>query len=82
MWLTFCGLLRAREMAPHPNVFLRPDSLNTLDFYHGALGVCPSHPLLQGKGAAGRCTAAGSKKPETYSQEYIEDSRGYAQRWD
>ena len=38
-----------------------------------ALGVCPSHPSLRGEGEAGRCEAAGSKKPEVYSLEYIED---------
>ena len=41
-----------------------------------ALGVCPSHPSLRGKGDAGRCEAAGSKKPEAYSPEYVEDVFG------
>jgi hypothetical protein len=31
---------------------------------------------LRGKGAAGRCEAAGSKKPEAYSLEYVEDFFG------
>jgi hypothetical protein len=42
----------------------------------GGLGVCPSNPSLRGKGAAGRCEAAGSKKPEAYSLEYVEDFFG------
>ena len=43
----------------------------------GGLGVCPSNPSLRGKGAAGRCReAAGSKKPEAYSLEYVEDFFG------
>jgi hypothetical protein len=29
-----------------------------------SLGVCPSNPSLRGKGVAGRCKAAGAKKPE------------------
>ena len=37
------------------------------------LGVCPSNPSLRGEGDAGRCEAAGWKKPEAYSLEYIED---------
>jgi hypothetical protein len=41
-----------------------------------ALGVCPSNPSLRGKGDAGRCEAAGSKKPEAYSLEYVEDVFG------
>ena len=41
-----------------------------------ALGICPSHPSLRGKGDAGRCEAAGSKKPEAYSLEYVEDVFG------
>ncbi len=40
------------------------------------LGVCPSHPSLRGEGAAGRCEAAGAKKPEAYSLEYVEDFFG------
>jgi hypothetical protein len=28
------------------------------------LGACPSNPSLRGKGAAGRCEAAGLEKPE------------------
>jgi hypothetical protein len=31
---------------------------------------------LRGKGAAGRCEAAGAKKPEAYSLEYVEDFFG------
>jgi len=37
------------------------------------LGVCPSNPSLRGKGDAGGCEAAGSKKPQTYSLHYVED---------
>ena len=37
------------------------------------LRVCPSHPLLRGERGAGRCEAAASKKPETYSLEFVED---------
>ena len=37
------------------------------------LGVCASNPSSRGKGAAGRCEAAGSKKPRAYSLEYVED---------
>ena len=37
------------------------------------LGVCPSNPSLRGEGDALRCEAAGSKKPEAYSLEYVED---------
>jgi hypothetical protein len=40
------------------------------------LGICPSHPSLRGKGDAGRCEAADSKKPEAYSREYVEDFIG------
>jgi hypothetical protein len=40
------------------------------------LGVCPSNPSLRSKGAAGRCEAAGSEKPEAYSLEYVEDFFG------
>jgi len=40
------------------------------------LGVCPSNPSLRGEGAAGRCEAAGSKKPEAYSLKYVEDFFG------
>ena len=36
-------------------------------------GVCPSNPSLRGEGDAGRYEAAGSKKPEAYSLEYVED---------
>ncbi len=36
------------------------------------LGACPSNPSLRGKGDAGRCEAAGAKKPEAYSLEYVE----------
>jgi hypothetical protein len=39
------------------------------------LGVCPSNPSLRGKGAAGRCEAAGAKKPEACSLEYVEGAR-------
>jgi hypothetical protein len=31
---------------------------------------------LRGKGDVGRCKAAGSKKPEAYSLEYVEDFFG------
>jgi hypothetical protein len=44
--------------------------------WNGVLRVCPSNPSLRGKGAAGRCEAAGSKKPEAYSLEYVEDVFG------
>jgi hypothetical protein len=37
------------------------------------LEVCPSNPSLRGKGDAGRCKATGSKKPQAYSLEYVED---------
>jgi hypothetical protein len=40
------------------------------------LGVYPSNPSLRGKRDAGRCEAAGSKKPEAYSLEYVEDVFG------
>src|SRR5688572_11531142 len=40
------------------------------------LGACPSNPSLRGKGDAGRCEAAGSKRPEAYSLEYVEDFFG------
>jgi hypothetical protein len=40
---------------------------------HAPPGVCPSNPSLRGKGAAGRCKAAGSKNPEAYSLEYVEE---------
>ncbi|MGH7221006.1 MAG: hypothetical protein ACREI1_11850, partial [Nitrospiraceae bacterium] len=40
------------------------------------LGVCLSNPSLRGEGDAGRCEAAGSKKPEAYSLEYVEDLIG------
>jgi len=39
-------------------------------------GACPSHPSLRGEGAAGRCEAAGWKKPEAYSLEYVEEFFG------
>ena len=39
-------------------------------------GVCPSNPSLRGEGAAGRCEAAGSKKPEAYWLKYVEDFFG------
>jgi hypothetical protein len=45
-------------------------------FFNILLGVCPSHPSLRGKRDAGRCEAAGSKKPEAYSLEYVEDFSG------
>ena len=41
-----------------------------------SLGVCPSNPSSRGKEAAGRCKAAGSKTPEAYSLEYVEDFFG------
>ena len=37
------------------------------------LGVYPGNPSLRGEGDAGRCETAGSKKPEAYSLEYVED---------
>ena len=40
------------------------------------LGVSPSNPSLRGEGDAGRCEAAGPKKQETYSLEYVEDFFG------
>jgi hypothetical protein len=40
------------------------------------LGACPSNPSWRGEGEAGRCKAAGSKKPEVYSLEYVEDFFG------
>src|SRR4029078_3555889 len=40
------------------------------------LGACPSYPSWRGEGDAGRCEAAGWKKPETYSLEYGEDFFG------
>jgi hypothetical protein len=40
------------------------------------LGVCPSNPSLRGKRDAGRCEAAGPKKPEAYSLEYGDDFFG------
>ena len=46
------------------------------DFFSILLGVCLSHPSLRGEGDAGRCEAAGSKKPEAYSLEYVEDFFG------
>ena len=41
--------------------------------YYSDRGVCPSNPSLRDEGGAGRCEAAGSKKPEAYSLEYGED---------
>jgi hypothetical protein len=43
-----------------------------LTFFSSLLGACPSNPSLQGEGDAGRCEAAGTKKPEAYSLEYVE----------
>jgi hypothetical protein len=40
------------------------------------LGVCLINPSLRGERGAGRCEAAGSKKPEAYSLEYVEDFFG------
>jgi hypothetical protein len=40
-----------------------------------ALGVCLINPSLQRERKAGRCKAAGSKKPEAYSLEYVEGAR-------
>jgi hypothetical protein len=40
------------------------------------LGVCLSNPSLRGKGDAGRCETAGSKTPEAYSLEYVEEFFG------
>jgi len=48
----------------------------SFDYSDRLLGVCPSHPSLRGEGAAGRCEAAGSKKPEAYSLKYVEDFFG------
>jgi hypothetical protein len=45
-------------------------------FFNILLGVCRGHPSLRGKRDAGRCEAAGSKKPEAYSLEYVEDCFG------
>jgi hypothetical protein len=36
-------------------------------------GVCPSHSSLQDERDGGRCEAAGSKKPEAYSPEFVGD---------
>ncbi len=44
--------------------------------YDSPIGVCPGNPSLRGEGAAGRCETAGSKKPEAYSLEYVEDFFG------
>ena len=55
----------------------KTDALEMLvDFVHSLLGVCPSNPSLRGEGDAGRCEAAGSKNPEAYSLEYVEDCFG------
>jgi hypothetical protein len=43
-----------------------------LTFFSSLLGACPSNPSLRGEGDAGRCEAAGTKKPEAYSLEYVE----------
>ena len=45
-----------------------------------AVGVCPSNPSFRGEGDAGRCEAAGSKKPEAYSLEYAEVFSGRERR--
>ena len=37
------------------------------------LGACRRIPSLRGEGDADRCKAAGAKKPEAYSLEYVED---------
>ena len=44
--------------------------------YDPPIGVCPSHLSLRGEGDAGSGEAAGSKKPEAYSLEYVEDFFG------
>ena len=44
--------------------------------YYSDCGVCPSNLSLRGEGDAGRCEAAGSKKPEAYSLKYVEDLFG------
>ncbi|OAI49829.1 hypothetical protein AYO43_00180 [Nitrospira sp. SCGC AG-212-E16] len=46
------------------------------DFFSILLGVCLSDASLRGEGASGRCNAAGSKKPEAYSLQYVEDFLG------
>jgi hypothetical protein len=64
----YSGTIAIREIAA-------PYLANT-EFFRSLLGVCPSNPSLRGEGAAGRCEAAGSKKPEAYPLEYVEDFFG------
>jgi thioredoxin-dependent peroxiredoxin len=40
------------------------------------LGACPSNPSLRGEQAVGKCKAAGPKKPEAYSLQYVEGFLG------
>jgi hypothetical protein len=54
-----------------PVLFLLQDG--TRGSRRHSLGACPSNPSLRGKEDAGRCKAAGSKKPQAYSLEYVED---------
>jgi hypothetical protein len=64
---------RVSKYSPIQVVTISPRSLRCRDERPPRVGVCPSHPPLRGKGDIGRCKAAGSKKPEAYSLEYVED---------
>ena len=66
----------ARQMNGQPKDLSSDDrgvtTLRQMTKGSSRLGVCPSNPSLRGEGDTGRSEAAGSKKPEAYSLEYVE----------